>query len=70
MQKVVTPKIKECPICGAEAKALSWNFDFNYQVMCDNNHTLTKECGSRHRAVCKWNNKADKINKGEELERH
>ncbi len=59
-QKVITPDIKPCPVCGSRAVALSWNFNFNYQVMCDKNHTLTKECGSRHRAICKWNNAVDK----------
>ena len=38
-QKIITPPILNCARCGATAKALSWNFDFNYKVYCDNNHT-------------------------------
>ena len=60
-QKVVTPPIKACARCGAQARVIGWNFDFMYRVMCDNNHTSTKECGSAHRAICLWNNRQDKI---------
>ena len=66
-QKIITPPILNCARCGATAKALSWNFDFNYKVYCDNNHTSPKECASRHRAICRWNNKqikmSDEMNK-------
>ena len=32
-----------------------------WRVMCDNNHVSTKECATRHRAVCRWNNAQEKI---------
>lgn len=60
-QKIITPSISNCAICGAVAKVLSWDFDFNYKVICDNNHTSPQECGSRHRAICRWNNKQIKL---------
>ena len=58
-QKIITPPILNCARYGATAKALSWNF--NYKVYCDNNHTSTQECGSRHRAICRWNNNQIKM---------
>lgn len=54
-QKVKTPDIATCAICGAKATALDWDYRDMWRVMCDNNHTATKECGTKHRAVCRWN---------------
>lgn len=51
-----TPAILNC-WCGAPARVIDWNDAFMYQVMCDVNHTLTKECASAHRAICRWNNR-------------
>ena len=56
-QTVKTPAIKACSICGASAKVVDWDFRMQYRVICDNNHTATKECGTPHRAICRWNNK-------------
>lgn len=56
-QEVKTPNILRC-WCGAESEAFqSMENQFMYQVMCKQNHTLSKECGSVHRAVCLWNNR-------------
>lgn len=60
-QKIHTPDIKVCAICGAKAIIIDWDYDCNYRVYCDNNHTATKNCGSVHRAICKWNNAQAKI---------
>jgi hypothetical protein len=35
--------------------------DTTIGLMCNNNHTSTRECGSRHRAICKWNNAQEKL---------
>jgi hypothetical protein len=51
----ITPEISHC-WCGMPAKVIDWNDNFMYQVMCDANHTMTRQCGSAHRAICKWNN--------------
>lgn len=56
-QIVKTPAILNCTKCGAKAVCIDWDFQDRWRVMCDNNHTETKECGSRHRAICRWNNK-------------
>lgn len=59
-QKIITPDIKNC-FCGAKAKIQTWDdYDFIYQVICENKHTLSKYCRTRHRAICKWNNRIDK----------
>jgi len=55
-QKVITPPISTC-FCGSKAKVVDWNWNERYLVMCDNNHTLSKECGSHHKAICLWNNR-------------
>lgn len=57
-QKIITPEIKNC-YCGAKAKIQTWTFsyDYEYQVVCENNHTLTKYCSKKHRAICIWNNR-------------
>ena len=60
-QPIFTPPIAKCAICGAAADVMDWNFDMNYQVMCKNNHTSTKPCGTIHRAIMKWNNKQKAI---------
>lgn len=61
-QKQITPKIKDCAKCGAKAIAIDWDFNDWWVVMCDNNHTSTRKCGSPHRAICKWNNKQEELN--------
>ena len=53
-QPIKTPEIKQC-FCGAHARLVDWDFRDMWRVMCNNNHTLTKECGTKHRAVCRWN---------------
>jgi hypothetical protein len=55
-QKIVTPEIVKCAKCGADATCLDWDFNDQWKVYCDNNHTATRECGTRHRAICRWNN--------------
>ena len=57
IQKIITPNIQNCSVGGAVAKCIDWDYNFQYQVMCENNHTSTGKCASRHRAICKWNNK-------------
>ena len=59
-QKIVTPEIAKCAKCGANAKCLDWDFNDQWKVYCDNNHTATRECGTRHRAICRWNNEQTK----------
>lgn len=56
-QKIITPPISKC-YCGEEAKIQTWeSYDIIYQVVCNNRHTLTKYCGSAHRAICRWNHR-------------
>ena len=55
------PQIAACAKCGAEAKCIDWDFDNRWQVICDNNHTCTKKCGTTHRAICRWNNVQEKL---------
>ena len=55
-QRVITPPIADCAICGAKAMCIDWDFRFAYKVICDNNHVATRECGTVHRAICRWNN--------------
>lgn len=63
-QKVITPPIEDC-FCGAKAKPIEdWDFRNQYRIICDNNHTLTKDCKSIHRAICLWNNRV-KVKKSE-----
>lgn len=62
-QKVITPEIKNCPNCNdiAVIKTIL-EYDTMYRVVCRScGKCLTKECGSKHRAICKWNNKVDRI---------
>lgn len=33
------------------------DYDIIYQVVCENRHTLSKYCRTRHRAICLWNNR-------------
>lgn len=56
IQRIITPPVANCEVCGVKAMCLDWNYNFRYRVMCDNNHVATKECGSAHRAICRWNN--------------
>jgi len=53
-----TPAISKCH-CGADADVYGTYSGNHWQVVCVNRaaHTLTRECGSRHRAVCLWNNR-------------
>ena len=62
-QKLITPEISECPRCGSSnTKCISENFNEQYHVECYScNQTLTRECGSRHRAICKWNNRVNQL---------
>ncbi len=61
-QKVITPKLKDC-YCGSKAKVVWMNYD-NFQVHCiENDHRITPEMGSRHRAIFRWNNTLDKMKK-------
>lgn len=46
----ITPPTRNC-WCGAKAHVIDWDYKMMYRVMCDNNHTLTKECGTKHRAI-------------------
>jgi len=57
-QPIITPEISQC-YCGAKAKILTWDVygEYEYQVKCENKHTLTKYCGTKHRAICRWNNR-------------
>lgn len=55
-QKVHTPAIANCARCNAKGKVLDWDFRDMWRVYCDNGHTSTKECGTVHRAICRWNN--------------
>jgi hypothetical protein len=60
-QRATTPPIALCAKCGAKAEC--FDFDFLYRVICNNYHTATKRCGSRHRAVCRWNNAQERLHK-------
>jgi len=60
-QKAVTPKVSDCYKCGKKARAIDWDFNDRWQVMCDGNHTATGKCNSPHRAICKWNNKQEAL---------
>lgn len=66
-QPIFTPPIQPCAICGAQAKTIDWNYNGRWVVMCDNNHTHWHidggGCTSRHRAICRWNNKQIKAKK-------
>ena len=55
------PSIINC-YCGDKAEVfecddLSIGYYNTWQVMCDRNHTMSKYCGSMHRAICLWNNR-------------
>ena len=58
VQKIITPEIKKC-YCGANAKIQTWDIygEYIFQVICQNRHTLSKYCTTRHRAICRWNNR-------------
>ena len=55
-QKIITPPISQCH-CGANAHPIDWDYNGLWVVMCDKNHTMTKPCGTQHRAICRWNNR-------------
>ena len=62
-QKPKTPKITQCE-CGKHTRIVSDDGDYSqgggygfmYRVECQGNHIRTKYCGSRHRAIWRWNN--------------
>ena len=60
-QVVKVPKIKDCAICGAKALPIDWDYRDRWQVVCDNNHTSTKECNTVNRAVHRWNAAQERI---------
>ena len=55
-QKVNIPAIAPCAQCGALARCIDWNHRDLWRVMCDNNHTSTRECATKNRAIHRWNN--------------
>ena len=63
-QKLITPPISNCVRCGAPARCIDWDFRDQWRVMCDNNHTDTRECGTWHRAICRWNNRQKQRQQG------
>ena len=65
VQKVITPYTSKCH-CGLPAHAIDWDFNDKWAVMCDNNHTMTKPCGTKHRAICLWNNRIKKYNQAKQ----
>lgn len=60
-QVATTPAIAKCARCGANATCIDWNYRDLWCVMCDKNHTSTRECGTIHRAICRWNNAQARI---------
>ncbi len=75
-QKIIIPQISKC-YCGTNAKIQTWdNYgEYIYQVVCENRHTLTKYCGTKNRAIHRWNNRIlkflnlNKTNMKEELKK-
>jgi hypothetical protein len=63
-QKVFTPDILPCSICGSSAGVIDWNYNLLYKVYCDNNHSTNSGTGciTINRAVHKWNNKQKDLN--------
>lgn len=57
-QEVVVPPVSDC-WCGAKARVIDWDYRSMYRVWCDNNHTLTAECGTVNRAAHRWNNRVE-----------
>ena len=58
-QNVITPALLSCAKCGAQPKLEEdWDFRDMWQVVCltPGCGRRTKECGTRHRATCRWNN--------------
>lgn len=68
-QKVITPQINNC-YCGSLAKIQTWDIygEYIFQVVCENRHTLTRYCGTKHRAICRWNNRV--LNKIKDYEKN
>ena len=64
-QPIKTPPIATCARCGADAKCIDWDFRDRWRVMCNNNHTSTNECATKHRAICVWNNAQTKMRNAE-----
>ncbi len=57
-QKPKTPELSRC-WCGADVMTLEGE-QMSYYVICDNNHTMTGQFNSFHRAACVWNNRIKK----------
>ncbi len=55
-QPIKTPPVSDC-WCGKPAQAYDWNFNSRWKVICEDGHSFNGECNSRHRAVCRWNNR-------------
>ena len=60
-QPIFTPEILDCAKCGCKGEVIDWDFNEQYEVMCKNNHCTGGKCISSHRAICRWNNKQEKI---------
>lgn len=62
-QKVITPPVLNCSICGSPARVIDWDYNMLYKVYCDKNHTTNagKGCITVNRSVHKWNNKQIKL---------
>ena len=66
-QPIKTPPIATCARCGADAKCIDWDFRDRWRVMCNNNHTSTNECATKHRAICIWNNAQTRMRNAEAI---
>ena len=66
-QPIKTPPIATCARCGADAKCIDWDFRDRWRVMCNNNHTSTNECATKHRAICLWNNAQTRMRNAEAI---
>jgi len=59
-QKIKIPKILKCIECGESADIVDWDNDFQYRVMCKNNHFKSKSCSTENKAIHLWNNRNKK----------
>ncbi len=54
-QQVIIPEVRNC-FCGSKARTIDWDFRGQWVVMCDQkNHTMTRQCATRNRAIHRWN---------------
>jgi hypothetical protein len=61
-QKVHTPAIACCARCNTPGRLEEdWGFRDTWKIICFNCNRSTKYCGTRHRAVCRWNNAQSRI---------